>query len=267
MGRFLVVSKAEQLEEYKQLSDEYGVGFEINDFYNPDVLDDEKWTEKLILQYEQTGIPEGSTMHGAFLDVTVFSQDSAVRRVSRQRMEQSMEIAARLGVKGVVFHTNCNPLLEGEEYNNQVVEVTAAYLETLLQSYKNVEIYLENMFDRTPDILKGISQRLCRYQNYGVCFDYAHASIYGVEMEQWVEELEQYVKHIHINDNDLNHDLHWALGDGLLDWKRFEMYYERHFKTCSILIETTSLENQRESLEYLRQETGIWRMEGDSDGK
>lgn len=265
MGRFLVVSKAEQLGEYKQLSDEYDVGFEINDFYNPDVLDDEDWTENLIKQYEQAGIPEGSTMHGAFLDVTVFSQDEAIRNISMQRMKQSMEIASRLGVRGVVFHTNCNPLLEGEDYNNHVVEVTAEYLEFLLGSYKNVDIYLENMFDRTPDILRRVSEKLCKYPNYGVCFDYAHASIYGIEMEQWVEALEEYIKHIHINDNDLNHDLHWAVGDGMLDWKRFEMYYERYFKSCSVLIETTPVENQRRSLDYLCRQTGIWRMGGDSD--
>ena len=48
MGRFLVISKAEQLEEYKRISDEYGVGFEINDFYYPDVLDNEERTSVLI---------------------------------------------------------------------------------------------------------------------------------------------------------------------------------------------------------------------------
>ena len=82
----------EQLEEYKRISDEYGVGFEINDFYYPDVLDNEERTSVLIRQYERIGIPKGSTMHGAFLDVTIFSQDEAIRKVSQRRMEQSMKI-------------------------------------------------------------------------------------------------------------------------------------------------------------------------------
>lgn len=263
MGRFLVISKAEQLEGYKQISDEYGVGFEINDFYYPDVLDDEERTSELIRQYERIGIPKGSTMHGAFLDVTVFSQDEAIRKVSQRRMEQSMQIAVRLGVKGVVFHNNSNPMLEGEEYDTQVVEFTAEYLKELLEKYRDIDIYLENMFDRTPDILRGISQKLCCYPNYGVCFDYAHASIYGKDMEQWVESLADYIRHIHINDNDLQHDMHLAVGDGMIDWKQFETYYRRYFRECSVLVETTPLENQRRSLEYMDTRMGIRRMEGE----
>ena len=41
MGRMLIVSRADQLDAYKQLAEEYSVGFEINDFFAPEVLDDE----------------------------------------------------------------------------------------------------------------------------------------------------------------------------------------------------------------------------------
>lgn len=263
MGRFLITSRKEQLNEYKQISDEYGVAFEINDFYNPVVLDDQERTEVFIRQYEQIGIPEGSTMHGAFLDVTVFSQDEAIRKVSRQRMEQSMQVAQRLKVKGVVFHTNCIPMLSGEEYDNQVVEFTVDYLKVLLDKYRDIDIYLENMFDQTPEILRRISEKLQMYPNYGVCFDYAHASLYGIDMEYWIEALAGYIKHIHINDNNLKKDLHLPVGDGVLDWKRFTMYYRQYFKECSVLVETALPEDQRRSLEYIDNRMGIRRMEGE----
>ena len=41
MGNFLIVSKVDKLEEYKTISEEYGVSFEINDFFIPTILDDE----------------------------------------------------------------------------------------------------------------------------------------------------------------------------------------------------------------------------------
>ncbi|MCM1179863.1 MAG: sugar phosphate isomerase/epimerase [Clostridium sp.] len=249
---FLVVSKAEQLEEHKRIADEYGTGFEINDFFEPDILDDENRVNELIEYYHQVGIPKNSTMHGAFLDVTVFSQDEKIRTISEQRMEQSMEIACRLGVKGVVFHTNCNPILEGKEYDDRVVEFTAAFLKKLLERYPKLDIYLENMFDRTPDILRKISDRLSGYANYGVCFDYAHASIYSEDMGSFVAAISDYVKHIHINDNDLIHDLHLAVGDGMLDWEWFADCYCRYFSDCSVLIETTLADNQRKSLQYMQ---------------
>ena len=40
MGDFLIVSLAEELQAYEDLAQEYQVGFEINDFYDPLVFED-----------------------------------------------------------------------------------------------------------------------------------------------------------------------------------------------------------------------------------
>ena len=262
MGKFLIVSRLDRLEEYKEIASEYQVAFEINDFYEPEVLDSENKTQQMIQAYQQAGIPEGSTMHGAFLDVTVFSQDKLIRQVSEKRMEQSMEIARQLGVRGVVFHTNCNPLISDAGYEAMVVEKTTAVLEKLLCSYSDLQIYLENMFDATPEILKNISKELKSYANYGICLDYAHASIYGESVNKWVEQLATMVRHLHINDNDLKRDLHLAVGDGKIDWEQFNIYYQKYFRECSVLLETTLPKDQRKSLEYMRQLEGLyWKKE------
>lgn len=260
MGRFLVVSKLDRLQEYKAIADEYSVGFEINDFYEPRVLDDEKECNRMVELYLKNGVPEGSTMHGAFLDVVVFSNDDQIAEISKLRMRQSVEIAVKLGVVGVVFHTNCNPMLTGELYDSNVVSRTVAFMEELLQEYPTIQLYLENMFDDSPRILEEISKHLCKYQNYGVCLDYAHASISMVPMCDWVETLAPYLKHIHINDNDLKKDMHWALGTGQIDWNQFAKYYRTHFDQCSVLVETTEPEAQIQSLNYLKENfVGLFR--------
>ncbi len=257
MGRFLIVSKIDRLDEYEQISNQYSVGFEINDFYNPAILDNEKELDAWISVYRRRGIPEQSTMHGAFLDVVVFSEDDQIRRISENRMRQSMEIARRLGVKGVVFHTNSNPVLSGEVYDARVVQYVSAYVEKLLQAFPELDIYLENMFDADPQILQQISERLCIYPNYGVCLDYAHASISDTPIEVWVDTLVPYICHVHINDNDLKKDLHQAVGDGRIDWKRFAAYYQQFFSTCTVLVETTLPEQQKKSLTYLQEVLGL----------
>ena len=257
MGRFLIVSKIDRLDEYEQLAKQYSVGFEINDFYNPAILDDEKRLDEWISVYGKRGIPAQSTMHGAFLDVVVISEDDQIRRISENRMRQSMEIARRLGVKGVVFHTNSNPVLSGEAYDARVVQYVSAYVEKLLQAFPEMDIYLENMFDADPQILQRISERLCTYTNYGVCLDYAHASISDTPIEVWVDALAPYICHVHINDNDLKKDLHQAVGNGRIDWKRFAAYYQQFFSDCTVLVETTLPENQRKSLDYLRDVLGL----------
>ncbi|MBE5942853.1 MAG: hypothetical protein E7264_09995 [Lachnospiraceae bacterium] len=262
MDGFLIVSKVDRLEEYKQIADRYHVGFELNDFYDPKVLDDEAEQERIIQQYLQAGIPDDSTMHGAFFDIVVFSHDDKIAEISRMRLRQSMEIAKRIGVKAVIFHTNANPMLAGEIYDNNVIEKTTNCLEELLLDYPDINIYLENMFDATPRILVNISKRLSKYPNYGICLDYAHAAISRLPMGDWVEALAPYLSHIHINDNDLKVDLHMPLGSGSINWNQFAKYYRTTFDGCTVLIETTNPEDQIQSLNYLRDNfVGLFRNE------
>lgn len=253
MGQVLIVAREQDIRSYKEIAAEYNVGFEVNDFYNPEVLENEEEMNRLVEFYQREGLPEGSTMHGAFFDIVVFSHDLRIREISELRMEQSMKIAVRIGVKGVVFHTNTSPVLSSMEYDQRAIEMTVEYLECLLKRYPDTEIYLENMFDTDPDILAAISERLCIYENYGVCFDYAHASISSTPLKTWIEVLAPYIKHIHINDNNLKRDQHLALGDGKIDWQQFMEYRKKYFDACSLVIETTLPENQRRSLKYLEQ--------------
>lgn len=240
------------MQAYEDLAQEYQVGFEINDFYDPLVFEDKKRREDIIQKYQKAGIPAGSTMHGAFYDVSVFSYDPQIREISKLRMRQSMEIAQELSVKGVVFHTNWNPMLSNIVYDDQVVDGTCTFVRELLEAYPEIQIYMENMFDSDPVILQKISEQLCVYSNFGVCLDYAHAHLSDTPIEEWIKALRQYIRHIHINDNDLRRDLHLAVGDGRIDWELFCRYYQTYFEECSVLIETTKPDNQRRSLEYLR---------------
>ncbi len=249
----MVVSKVDRLQEYKAISDRFHVGFEINDFYEPGVLESTQKQNHLIEQYLKIGIPAESTMHGAFLDIVPFSTDEKIAEISRLRMKQSMEIAIKLGVRGVVFHTNCNPMLAGDTYNENVVSKTSVYLEELLINYPHIHIYLENMFDSSPDLMVQISEKLSKYSNYGVCLDYAHASISDVPMDVWTRTLAPYLRHIHINDNDLKRDLHQPVGSGRIDWNLFAKYYQTYFSHCTVLVEVLDPEAQVQSLQYLRE--------------
>lgn len=275
MRNFLIVSKVDRLAEYKRISDEYSVSFEINDFFVPSILDNERKQEELIQMYLNAGLPKDSTMHGAFLDVAIFSEDKKICEVSQLRMQQSMQIARRLGVKGIVFHTNYNPYLSNQAYKDHLMETTSEYLSKLLKEYSDIEIYVENMFDTEPDILEGISKSLSKYKNYGVCLDWAHVNAYGCLYKngkcvqncsewprnklqtEWISRLNPYVKHIHINDNNFDSDLHLPLGDGKIDWKQFFEYYHTYLKNSSILIETNEPDGQRKSLQYIRENFGL----------
>lgn len=257
MGQLMIVSKVENLEEYWKIAKEYQVSFEVNDFFDPDILDNEEKQIELLEAYVKGGLPKDSTMHGAFCDIAVFSRDARIRDVSMMRMEQSIQFAKAIKAVGVVFHTNYNADIRSEGYKGHFVDATAQHLEKLLLQNPDIQIYMENMFDTTPEVLQLISKRLCKYPNYGVCLDWAHAMIYGNNIDDWVESLKSYVKHIHINDNDLKGDLHLPIGSGKIDFKQFARYYKLYFKDCTVLVETNGPNDIRRSLEYIKKEIPI----------
>lgn len=248
----MIVSNLDNLDEHVKLSKDYHMGFELNDFIYPDVCDDENKVNEIVASYKAAGLPEICTMHGEFLDVYVASMDPVVRENSKKRMVQSMEIARKIGVRGVVFHTNINPWIKTEEYITSTVETLSEYVEKLLKEYEDIDIYLENMFDDSPRVLIEISNRLKGYKNYGICFDYAHATLSKTPIEEWVQAVAPFVKHVHINDNDKLADLHQAVGDGKIDWSEFRKYYREYFKDCTVLIETTPPKYQRRSVFFLQ---------------
>lgn len=249
--KFLIIPKASKQKASLELAHEYDLGFEFNDFFMPNVLDDEAVQKKIIGEYKAAGLPEYCTLHGAFFDVIPFSPDERIRAIGDMRIRQSVSAARGIGARAVVFHTNYNPFLSSPEYVKGWIEQNAAYWNGILTEFPDMNIYLENMFDSTPDIMAELAERLCGHGNFGICFDYAHAALTAVPQREWTEKLGRYVRHIHINDNDLQSDLHLAVGDGMIDWNEFYGLYDNYMDKATVLIETSSLENQRRSIERL----------------
>lgn len=251
----LIIPDRKDIESSLMLAQQYDCGFEYNDFFLPDILDDEQQCKNIIEFYKkQPSMPKYCTCHGAFLDVTIFSDDKRISQVSDDRVEQSLQIAGEIGAKAVVFHTNYVANFQLEAYRDGWVMRNEAYWKEKLIKYPNLNIYMENMFDTDYKLLERLACRLKEYSNFGVCLDYAHACVFGNEKEidAWVKALGPYVKHLHINDNDFCSDLHLAVGAGSLDWKKFKNHYQEYMPEATVLIETRGTENIRQSLEFLK---------------
>lgn len=252
MSRFLIIPRLNELDKSLDLAEKYGLGFEYNDFFVPDIMDDKKLADELINRYKAHELPDCCTMHGAFFDVLIFSEDKRIRQVSEDRIRTSLDFARSLGVRGVVFHTNHTPALTADFYINGWLNKNEAFWRRILPEYPDINVYMENMFDSSPIMLAALAERLADVPNFGVCLDYAHAVIYGSDINSWVTELSPYIRHLHINDNDLKNDLHLAVGDGQIDWQAFKQSYDSCLcRADTALIETSSLENQQRSAEYL----------------
>ena len=253
----LIIPDLKRLDESLEIAEKYSLGFEYDDFYSPKALDDKEFTDNAIKKYKSCKLPEFCTCHGDFYDVLIFSDDALIRKISGDRIYQSLEIAERIGASGIVFHTNHNPDLKMPAYVKNWLNTNVEFWEKALDKYKNLNIFIENMFDNEPSMLASLAAELRHFDNFGVCFDYAHAAISETPLDSWVSALSPYVRHVHINDNDLRSDLHLAVGDGKIDWKKFCIHYETYMPDASVLIETSSIENQLRSLRFLEKKCDV----------
>ena len=253
MNELYLIPDFDRIEDSVELSRLYGAYFEYNDFFIPSLLDDEKWVENRIDFYKKLDRDRTrDILHGAFLDVTVHSEDKRIRDVSAFRIRQSMDIAAELGIRGVVFHTNQIPNFKTPGYIRHWVDSNKDFWMMLLCEYPALEIFVENMFDEDPDMLWHLAMEMQEQERFGICFDYAHASVFGQNIEEWTDKLLPFTKHIHINDNNLNVDMHQSIGKGAIDWHQFNRLIKQSRTYSSVLIEVNGLQKQEESLQYMK---------------
>lgn len=252
MGQLYMIPDRNRMEESLELAEDYHAAFEYNDFFSPMVLDDKKKIEELISFYcRQPHDRRKDTMHGAFLDVTIHSEDSLIRKASAYRIRQSMDIAQEMELRGVVFHTGRLHGFRDPAYIENWLKVNEEYFREILRVYPKQQIFMENMFDEAPDILAQLAVRFQDEPRFGVCLDYAHAAITNIPGEEWVKALAPYIRHMHINDNDKINDLHQEIGTGQIEWHAFDNEMIRFGVESSVLIEMKDLERQRRSMEYL----------------
>lgn len=246
-----------RLEESVALAEQYGVHFEYNDFFIPAVYTNPEELDKRIQTYMTFDRDRSKdTMHGVFLDITIHSNDPVIADYSKKCMIQSLEIAKRLGLRGVVFHTGLIAGFKDYTYVANWLNVNAEFFSTLCNKYSDIQIFMENMFDLDYELLLLLAQKMADVPNFGLCLDYAHAAISNVSAVEWLKNCAPFIKHIHINDNDLANDLHMTLGKGEIDWEEFKnelvkLVDEGVIKEKpSILLELKSLESFEESIEF-----------------
>lgn len=154
---------------------------------------------------------EDLIVHGPFLDLNPMAYDRYVLEITRQRYEQAYLAAQFLGAKKIVFHTCYIPkvyMLIG--WADRVVDFWNRFLE----GKDGIQIVMENVED--PEILPilEVAEKV-QHPDFGICLDIGHAHCYAREpVTEWAQQLRQYIKHIHLSDNDGTADSHLGIGSG-----------------------------------------------------
>lgn len=247
------IPRLENIEQWEKIAEQYDAMFEYNDFFMPQLLDAPEQLEKVIAAYESiTRNRDADTLHGVFFDIVIGSEDRKIAEVCEYRLRQSMSIAERLGCKAVIFHTNFITNFNVASYKKRWVEHNAMMIRNLLRDYPKLQIYMENMFDTTPELLYQLAEKMKNEERFGVCLDIAHAHLSTCPLEVWVEKLGAHIRHLHINDNLGEEDSHFAVGEGNIDWSilNHPVILEQ---SPSVLLEVRNVESFLRSVQYLKE--------------
>ncbi len=249
---WLIIPDPEHIEGSAELAKKYGAAFEYNDFYFPSIYSEKARLDERIEKY--SSLPRDrsrDTMHGAFLDIAIASLDKTIREHSRALISQSFDIADRLGLRGVVFHTGLIPSLNYGGYQAAWLNAAEETFRPLCEKHPGITAYIENTFEYDPNVFSLLMERMSDVPNFKLCLDYAHASLSPTPTEVWIKELAPHIGHIHINDNDLVRDLHQAPGEGKIDFKHFKELCGKYGVNCPILLELNGIEKQKKALEFM----------------
>ena len=254
--KYSIIPLTDNFSETEELIREFGANLEYNDFFSPEIYDNDEEIERLITFYKSIDRDRsGDTLHGAFIGLDISSDDCVLRERSRALFRKSMRIAQKLGVKGVVFHTGLLGGLNLRLFADKWLEKSKGFLRELAGEFPDTEIYFENSFEQEPYVFEKLARELSDVKNFGLCIDYAHASLAKVPAWEWIETLAPYIRHIHVNDNDLQNDLHLAVGDGKIDFARFKFLLGKYCPDASVLVEVGGADKARRSIEYLERVT------------
>lgn len=161
------------------------------------------------------------TVHGPFHDLNPGALEPLVLKVTAQRFEQSLEAAAALQARLVVFHPGYDRWKYGGRdhlWLEQNLRFWPPLLETARQA--GVAIAIENIFEFEPRTLVALLETIDR-PDFGHCFDVGHWQLFAeTSLEDWFAALAPRLLHLHLHDNHGTADDHLPVGEGAIDFRR-----------------------------------------------
>ena len=197
-----------------------------NIFFDGTVRDMEKLLKRVKIAAENAGIVISQT-HGPWRWPPQ-DETEADRSERFEKMTRSLEGTAIVGCADMVIH----PVMPfGDNQNpdpERFMEINLEFFNRLTQKAREygVTIDFENM--PMPALTLASPRQILDFAKqidspyFRVCLDTGHCTMLKVDPGQAVREIgKQYLRVLHVHDNNGVSDLHWLPGTGVIDWKNF----------------------------------------------
>ncbi|TYT74184.1 sugar phosphate isomerase/epimerase family protein [Desulfobotulus mexicanus] len=197
------------------------------------------------------------TLHGPFMDLSPGSPDSAVRRISMERIQQFLELVPVFNPVSVVCHGGW----ESRRYDwikDEWYARSADFWKGVAGDLgkNNCQLFLENVYEEHPEELLLLLEHL-RAEKVGVCLDTGHQSAFGSgDLSHWLGVMGPFIGEIHLHDNNGKEDSHLPPGQGVIDYTPLKKMFYAQGKLPIITLEPHEPKNLLPSMEWLVRELG-----------
>jgi len=219
----------EHLERHRGWLLEHQRDLELQHFIEPTVLDGD-WAPLAARTAELLDGYHGRLgLHGPFVGFALDTGDHAVRAVVRQRLDQALDVAARLGATQLVVHS---PYRTWDRAN---LDANAGAREALIErvhastgpavrraAEEGVDIAFENIEDAEPAarlvLARSFASPAARVSLDTGHAHYAHVHTGAPPVDFHIRAAGEQLAHVHLQDSDGYADRHWPPGEGSIPW-------------------------------------------------
>jgi sugar phosphate isomerase/epimerase len=160
------------------------------------------------------------TFHAPFEDIWPGARDEEARRLASRRLRQAIDLAHAFQPRGIVVHGGYYGWIYDFAPGKWLEPARRTFEEVLASAEeKDVDIFLENVFDETPDHLIRLKEAIGS-RRLGFCCDAGHATLFSqLPVHKWVEAFGKDLRELHIHDNGGMRDDHLPMGEGSINFR------------------------------------------------
>ncbi|UWX64817.1 sugar phosphate isomerase/epimerase family protein [Deinococcus rubellus] len=201
---------------------------ELQDICEVPALLDGDWRE---VARQSRELLEGHTgrigVHAPFWNLSLASLDPEIRRVVQSRYLLGLDYAEAVGGTHLVIHSPFyffgHALVAHRDTLEQEIELTHLTLRPVLERAEQLgcTLVIENILDTNPEpLLALVTSFDSPFVRLSIDVGHAHlmAARGGPQASHWLHAADQWLGHVHLQDNDAASDAHLAPGEGTVHW-------------------------------------------------
>jgi sugar phosphate isomerase/epimerase len=188
------------------------------------------------------------TVHAPFMDLSPGGYDREVRRITREKLKKSVEMAILLHAKGIVCHPGYDKWRFDRNEKLWLDGSIETWTEVIREAKGGPLVMVENIFEEQPSTLIELLGHF-KDENLWFCFDSGHFNLFSsVSLDGWLMPLKDSIGEMHLHDNHGSWDEHLPVGAGTFPFRELKAF----LKGSSDIIFTSETHGEDRAVESIK---------------